>query len=350
MERGLPPPRPGGSVRALRLHGVGDLRLAEEPEPHAGDGELLVDVTAVGLCGSDRHWVVEGGIGDAVLDRPLVLGHEFAGVVASGPRSGERVALDPAIPCGRCAVCAAGLLHLCPEVRFAGHGDTDGALRSRLAWPETLAHPVPDTIPDAQTALLEPLGVALHALHLGHVRERTSAGVFGSGPIGLLLVQALAAHGADTVVATDPLAHRRAAAEAAGASHAVAPEELAGVPPPGGLGVDVAFEAAGTDEAVADAIAAVRPGGRVVLVGIPDGDRTSFVASAARRKGLTLLLCRRMQPEDLPRAIRLAEAGRVDLGALVGERHPLSEWEQAFAALVQRRTLKVVVEPGALSQ
>jgi L-iditol 2-dehydrogenase len=327
---------------------VGDLRLAEEPDPRAAEGELLVDVTAVGLCGSDRHWVVEGGIGDAGLGRPLVLGHEFAGIVVSGPRSGERVALDPAVPCGRCEVCAAGLLHLCPEIRFAGHGDTDGALRSRLAWPGSLAHPLPDAIPDAEAALLEPLGVALHALRLGHVREGTTAGVFGCGPIGLLIVQALAAHGAVTFVATDPLAHRCAAAEASGASHAIAPEALADLPTPGGLGVDVAFETAGTDEAVADAISAVRPGGRVVLVGIPDGDRTSFVASAARRKGLNLLLCRRMQPEDLPGAIELAAAGRVDLASLVGERHPLTGWEQAFAALVERRTLKVVVEPGAL--
>jgi L-iditol 2-dehydrogenase len=304
-------------------------------------------VTAVGLCGSDRHWLVEGGIGDAALERPLVLGHEFVGVVASGPRTGERVALDPAIPCGRCAVCAAGLAHLCPEVRFAGHGDTDGALRSRLSWPETFAHPVPDAIPDVEASLLEPLGVALHALDLGHVREGTTAGVFGCGPIGLLLVQALRAHGVHTVVATDPLPHRRAAAAASGASSAVAPGQLSEVLLPGGLGVDVAFETAGTDEAVADAIAAVRPGGRVVLVGIPDGDRTSFPASAARRKGLTLLLCRRMKPQDLPRAIELAAAGRVDLGALVGERHPLLRWEEAFAALTERRTLKVVVEPGA---
>ena len=332
-------------MKALRLHGVGDLRLHEEPDACAGEGELLIDVTAVGLCGSDRHWLVEGGIGDAALEQPLVLGHEFVGVVASGRRSGERVALDPAVPCGRCAVCAAGLSHLCPEMRFAGHGRTDGALRTRLAWPERLAHPLPDGIPDAEAALLEPLGVALHALDLGHVRDGTTAGVFGCGPIGLLLVQALSACAAETVVATDPLSHRRAAAEASGSARAVDPDAIAGVSLPGGLGVDVAFEAAGTDEALADAVAAVRPGGRIVLVGIPDGDRTSFAASAVRRKGLTLLLCRRMEAEDLPRAVELAAAGRVDLGGLVGERHPLSAWEQAFAALVEQRTLKVVVEP-----
>jgi len=332
-------------VRALRLHGANDVRLHEEPDPVAGDGELLVDVTAVGLCGSDRHWLVEGGIGDAVLDRPLVLGHEFAGVVAGGPREGERVALDPAVPCGRCSVCAAGLEHLCPDLTFAGHGGTDGALRSSLAWSERLVHRIPDGVSDPEAALLEPLGVALHALDLGKVGPGTTAGVFGCGPIGLLVVQALRAAGARTVVATDPLAHRTSAAAASGADRAVDPRELADVPLPGGLGVDVAFETAGTDGAVADAIASVRPGGRVVLVGIPDGDRTSFEASAARRKGLTLLLCRRMEPADLPRAIRLAESGEVDLASLVGERYPLDAWEEAFAALVDRRSLKIVVEP-----
>ena len=334
-------------MKVLRLHGRDDVRLHEEPEPTAGEGELLVRVNAVGLCGSDRHWLLEGGIGDAMLERPLVLGHEFAGTVASGPRTGERVALDPAVPCGACAVCLAGLPHLCPNLSFAGHGSTDGALRSLLAWPERLAHALPDGLSDVEAALLEPLGVALHALDLGHVRSGTSAGVFGCGPIGLLVIQALRAAGVETVVATDPLAHRAAAAAALGAAHAVHPGDLAGIPLPGGLGVDVAFETAGEDGAVADAIEAVRPGGRVVLVGIPDGDRTSFVASAARRKGLTLLLCRRMEPADLPRAIRLAESGRVDLASLVGVRYPLSAWQEAFAALVDRRGLKVVVEPQA---
>jgi len=332
-------------VKALRLHGVGELRLHEEPDPQPGEGELLVRVTAVGLCGSDRHWFVEGGIGDAALERPLVLGHEFAGEVAAGPRAGERVAIDPAVPCEACPVCRAGLQHLCPAVRFAGHGSTDGALRSLLAWPERLAHPIPDAIPDAEASLLEPLGVALHAVDLGHVRPGTSTGVFGCGPLGLLLVQALRAAGAGPVVATEPLPHRREAAAALGVPHAVSPGGLGGVTPAGGVGLDVAFEVAGADDALADAIEAVRPGGRVVLVGIPDGDRTSFAASAARRKGLSLLLCRRMAPSDLPRAIGLAASGQVELAPLVSERHPLAGGEDAFAALVSRRGLKIVVEP-----
>jgi L-iditol 2-dehydrogenase len=332
-------------VKALRLHGVGDLRLHDEPDPTPGDGDVLVRVTAVGLCGSDRHWLVEGGIGDAVLTQPLVLGHEFAGTIESGSRAGERVAVDPAIPCGGCGVCLSGQPHLCLTVRFAGHGSTDGALCTLMAWPEELAYPLPDSLSDAEGALLEPLGIALHALDLGRVGPGASAGVFGCGPIGLLLVQVLRAAGATVVVATDPLPHRLAAAAAMGATHApgageALPERLSGRG-----GFDVAFEAAGEDAALADAIEAVRPGGRVVLVGIPDGDRTSFTASAARRKGLTLLLARRMKPADLPRAIRLAEAGRVELGSLVTERYPLTQGGEAFEALVSRRGLKVVVEP-----
>ena len=327
-------------MKALRLHGPDDLRLHDEPEPSAGPGEVVVRVAAVGLCGSDRHWLVEGGIGDAGLDHPLVLGHEFAGVVTSGPRAGERVAVDPAAPCGACDSCAAGLEHLCPRVRFAGHGSTDGALRTLLAWPERLVHPVPDTLTDVEAALAEPLGVALHAFDLGHVRPGAGAGVFGCGPLGLLLVQLLRMAGATPIVATDALAHRVAAAEDSGATHAL----VRGSPIPV-RGLDVAFEAAGDDGAVDDAIASLRPGGRLVLVGIPDRDRTSFCASAARRKGLTMLLSRRMTGADLPRAVRLAAEGRVDLAPLVSERFALDEWPGGFASLRERRGLKVVIEP-----
>jgi L-iditol 2-dehydrogenase len=326
-------------VKALRLHGAGDLRLHEEPAPEPGDGELLLRVTAVGLCGSDRHWFLEGGIGDAVLARPLVLGHEFVATVEAGPRAGERVALDPAIPCGGCALCLSGRPHLCLELRFAGHGSTDGALRSFMIWPERLAHRLPDSVSDPEGALLEPLGVALHALELGRVRPGTTAAVFGCGPIGLLLVQALRALGATEVVAADPMSHRAAAAAELGATHVLGRGEATAV------GVEVAFEVAGEDAALAEALDAVAPAGRIVLVGIPDGDRTSFTASTARRKGLTLLLSRRMEPADLPRAIRLVAEGRVDLGPLVSARYALSEGQEAFGDLVERRGLKTILEP-----
>ena len=246
----------------------------------------------------------------------------------------------PAIPCRACRTCLAGNENLCLSTRFAGHS-VDGALRGLMAWPEQLAHPVPDVLSDAEVSLLEPVGVALHALDLARVSPSAAAGVYGCGPLGLLLVQLLRIAGADPILATDPLAHRIEAAEKLGATAAhrtrrAGPE----------LGeVDVAFEVAGDDDAVATAIDTLRPGGRLVLVGIPANDRTSFTASAARRKGLTISVCRRMKSSDLPRAIRLAEQGQVELAPLVSERYALSEWADAFACLSERRALKVVVEP-----
>ncbi len=334
-------------MRVARLHGAGDLRLDEEPDPEPGPGEELVRVLAVGLCGSDRHWFLEGSIGDATLTRPLVLGHEISGVIEGGPRHGTRVAIDPADPCGRCGPCLDGRSNVCLEMRFAGHGSIDGGLRSLMAWPSGLLHELPDEIGDAEAALLEPLGVAIHAADQAEVRPGMSAGVYGCGPIGLLLVGLLRAAGCLRIVATDVLAHRVAAARKMGATDAIRVESerrTESLLPH----VDVAFEVAGEDAAVEDAIGSVRSGGRVVLVGIPSNDRTSFPASVARRKELTLLLCRRMTAPDMPRAIRLVETGRIDPGALISERHPLEAASLAFERLVEQRALKTVIVPDSL--
>ena len=261
----------------LRLHAAGDLRLHSEPEPVPGPGEILVRVTAVGLCGSDLHWFAEGGTGTASITQPLVLGHEAGGVVASGPAEGERVAIEPARACGHCVPCRAGDGNLCPNVRFLGHSVTDGALRTMMSWPRRLLLPVTDAIGDDDVALLEPLGVALHAIDMGHVRPGMSAGVYGCGPIGLLLIRALRAMGVGPILATDLLPHRVAAALASGADEARLagadglPEGLDGWGP-----VDVAFEAAGEDATLETAIETARVGGRVVIVGIPSTLRTSF--------------------------------------------------------------------------
>jgi L-iditol 2-dehydrogenase len=334
------------TMTVARLHGVADLRTADEPVPVPGPGESLVRVTAVGLCGSDLHWYTEGGIGDATLARPLVVGHEFAGVVEGGPRHGQRVAVDPAVPCGRCVTCHEGNGNLCPDVRFAGHGITDGGLRQYLAWPTDLLHPLPDAIGDADGAMLEPLGVALHAFDLAHARVGGCVAVIGCGPIGLLLIQVARLAGAASVLAVDPLPHRAEAARRFGADAAVSPEVATDDwwRAQAGRGADAVVEIAGTDAAVDIALTAARPGARVVLAGIPDGDRTSFPASVARRKGLTLVLVRRMH-DAYPRAIRLVADGRLDVTSIVSDRYPLAEAADAFAAAVRRTGLKVLIEP-----
>jgi L-iditol 2-dehydrogenase len=193
--------------------------------------------------------------------------------------------------------------------------------------------------------------VAIHAVDLGRVRLGTAVVVVGCGPIGLMVVQLARHSGATTVIAVDPLEHRRWAAERLGADVALTPEEAsdAHVLADAGRGVEVdpVFEVAGSDLAVALAVRAARPGGRVVLVGIPDVDRTTFPASEARRKGLTLLLSRRMG-EVYPRAISLAARRLVDIRSIVSHRYSLDDVTDAFETARRRIGHKVIVEPATL--
>ncbi len=333
-------------MRAARLHTARDVRIGEVPRVAAvPPGHSRIRLTAVGLCGSDLHWFTEGAIGDAVLADPLVLGHELAGVVVDGPMAGTPVGIDPAIPCGRCAVCRRDQEHLCPNGRFAGHSTTDGGLQEELIWPTELLHPLPGGYDPAQATLLEPLGVAVHATDLAHLRPGSMVGVVGCGPIGLLLVQ-LAARVAARVVAVEPLAHRREAALRSGATVALHPDELAGSDRAWLDGCEAVFEVSGADAGLATTGALARPGGRVLLVGIPDADSTTFSASLFRRKGLTLVAVRRMTADAYARGIRLAVEGPVDLSWLTSHRFPLENAGQAFTAAADRAGLKVVVEIG----
>jgi L-iditol 2-dehydrogenase len=335
---------------ALRLHGIGDLRLEQLPEPTPRRGEEVVRVTAVGLCGSDLHWYVDGGTG-ARITQPLVLGHEIGGVVESGSRAGLRVALEPSHACGHCEPCRAGHGNLCPNVRFAGHSVTDGGLRERMAWPGRLLLPVPDAIADDDVALLEPLGIALHAIDLAHLRPGRTAAVIGCGPVGLLLIRALRAIGAARIVATDRLQHRVDAALASGATEASLVS--ADGESPGSEGwhpVDVAFEVAGEDEALETALRLTRVGGRVVLVGIPGDGHVGFRAALGREKGLTLIMARRMKTQHLLRAIELVDDGLLEIGDLITARYPLHDGVAAFEALTSRAGLKVVIRPSALGR
>src|SRR5262249_41512089 len=289
----------------------------------------------------------EAEIGDASISRPLVLGHEAAGVIESGPRRGTRVAIDPAVACGTCRPCRAGYRNLCARIRFAGHGDQDGALREFLAWPSDLLPPLPDGGTDPGGALLEPLGVAIHALDLGHVRLGARVSVVGCGPIGLLLIAVLRTAGARHIAAFEPLPHRREAAPRhrahAGLRARNPPRGPRGpVRGGGGLGLRMARN----PRARAPAGGGARRGGRVVLGGIPAVDRISFRASTARRKGLTIAMVRRMN-DVYGRAIGLAAAGSFSLAALVTDRFGLASAGPAFGVAAKRQGLKVIIEPVA---
>ncbi len=336
-------------MKSVRLHSPGDLRLQDEAIPLPGKNQQLVRVKSVGICGSDLHWFSDAGIGDARLEKPLVLGHEFSGETETG----LRVAVDPAIPCGKCEFCRHSNPNLCSNILFAGHAAQDGALREWLAWDEGLLHPLPDPITYAEGAMLEPLGVALHTVDLGKLKTGMTVGVYGCGPIGLLVVQLALLSGASNIISTDVLPHRVEAAKSFGAHHAFLANQRSMTDDnieiesifasSEGRGVDVAFETAGDQDAVDTAFATVVPGGIVVLAGIPANDRTSFTASLARRKGLTIKLVRRMK-HAYPRAIDLVAKGLVDVGSIVTNHFPLEQAEAAFRVAARRDGLKTIID------
>lgn len=334
-------------MRVLQLNQAGDLRIGQQPRPEPGSNEALVRVTAVGICGSDLHWLVEGNIGDSSLVKPLVLGHEFAGVVMAGEASQERVAVDPAVPCERCEFCRKGHPNLCLDIIFAGHSPYDGALREFIAWPKRHLYPLPDSLSDADGAMLEPLGVALHSVDLAHLKAGMSVGVFGCGPIGLLTLQVARVAGASQIIATDRIDHRLDAARSLGATVVIksygGAENGEVLSATNQRGVDVAFEAAGENQAVETALYACKPGGVAILAGIPEDDQTTFTASQARRKGLTIKLVRRMK-HTYPRAIKLVQNGQVDVRSLVTHRFSLERYQEAFAVAEKREGIKVIVE------
>ncbi len=289
--------------------------------------------------------MIDTAIGDSVLTKPLVLGHECS---AFDTTSGQLVALDPAVPCGKCESCREGNHNLCPEVKFAGHGQMDGALREYICWPVNKIFRLPKDFNAIDGAMLEPLGVAIYAHDLVQMHPRMQLGVFGCGPIGLLLIQLLKLRRPRMIAASDRLEHRLKKAQSLGSDLQLLVDQD-GHPNQlnqqiGNRGLDIVFETAGEPEAVESAVAAARPGGTVVIVGIPAKDQIAFCASTARRKGLQIILCRRMN-NTYPRAIRLVEDGLIDVRTLVTHRFPLNMVEKAFEIAAKRDGLKVIIEP-----
>jgi L-iditol 2-dehydrogenase len=330
-------------MRASRLHGIRDLRLEEIPIPEPGHGEVLLKVASVGVCGSDVHYYLHGRIGVQVVTRPIIMGHEFSAHIAGwgagvrGLEIGQLVSVDPGISCKRCEPCQQGHPNLCPNVRFCGTPPIDGVFAEYAIMPAENCFPLPAEIGPVEGAMLEPLGIAIHAVDLTHLQPGQTVAVLGAGPIGLLIAAVARASGASAIYMTEPLAHRRKFAVDYVANVALNPDETASgsdvvaevMGLTGGRGVDVAFEAAGASETVQQAAAMTRIGGKVIVAGIPADDTMTMNASTVRHKGLTIKLVRRMK-HTYPRAIRLVRAGQVDVKPLATHLFPLERIAQAF--------------------
>jgi L-iditol 2-dehydrogenase len=282
---------------------------------------------------------VQGRIGDQVIEGDHIAGHEFAGVIdalgpgSEGPAVGTRVAVEPSVNCGRCERCVTGHPNQCPHVVFYGTPPVQGAYTEYVCHPTHLLLPVGDDITDDEAAMFEPLGIGIHSARRARVGLADTVAVFGCGPIGLVTMQAARAAGASRVFATDLHACRLELAKKLGADeirHATekdAPSWIAGLT--GGRGVDVAFDCAGEQDSIDDAMGSACIGGRVCLVGIPRVDRVWYEPHIARRRELDVFNIRRAR-FTIEASLAMVRARQVELRSMVTHTFPLEKIQDAF--------------------
>jgi L-iditol 2-dehydrogenase len=343
------------NMKAARLYGPRDFRIDDLAVPVPGPGQVLLQVLSVGVCGSGVHYFLDGGIGDDKIKEPFVIGHEFSARIAAlgpgvgGPPVGTRVAVEPAISCGKCELCLEGHPNLCENILFCSTPPTPGALQEYMVHPANLCFPIPDSVTNDQGSVLEPLGIALHAVGLAKLRPGDTIAILGAGPVGLLILQVALISGARAAYVTDLVSERLEMARKFGATATFRADEgdpVAWVKEQtDGRGVDVAFEAAWAEETVAQAAEMARRGGRLMMVGIPREDVAVFPAHAVRRKGLTIKYVRRMK-HTYPRAIAMVRDGLIDINTLVTHRFPLDQVAMAYPLVASRSdgAMKIIIE------
>lgn len=326
-------------MKAVRWFGPRDMRLVDEAVPTPRPHEALVRVRSVGVCGSDIHYYEDGHIGAQQIVEPLILGHEYSGIVeevgADVDRAliGKRVAVEPGIPCGTCEWCRTGHYNVCLGMSFPGGPGHDGALREYMAVHAGFCFPIPDSLSLEEAAMIEPLAVALHTVELANLKPGESAAVLGLGPIGLLVAQVLRFAGVGRLYGTDLLDYRVEAGARYGVDAAFNASKRETVEAimsaTGGRGVDVAFDCAKSSETPNLACRVARPGGRCVLTGISGEEYDLFPVGIARRKELNLQFCRRFR-FNYPAAIELVASGKLEVRSLMTHSFTLENSKQAF--------------------
>jgi L-iditol 2-dehydrogenase len=334
-------------MRASVLLSKGELVVEERPVPVPRADEVLVQVTGVGVCGSDVHFYHEGKLGSWVVEQPLVLGHESGGtIVAVGAdvdpsRIGERVSIEPQHPNPTSKETLAGHYNLDPEMEFYAVPGVDGAFAEYVTIQSHFAFAVPDEISGDAAALMEPLSVAIATAQKAGITVGSRVLITGSGPIGIVSAQVARAYGASEIIMTDIGAERREHALRFGATRVINPlaEDVATL----GLDVDVYIDASGAPAAVRSGIRAVRSGGRVVLVGM-GADEIPLPVSVIQNKELIVTGVFRYA-NTWPTAIELVRSGKVDLDSMVTSRFGLEDVEAALNSTGLPTTLKSIVDP-----
>lgn len=333
--------------RRLFLNEKHELYLVEEEIPEPKENEVLIQIKANGICGSDVHFFHEGRLGNFVVDRPYVPGHEASGVVVkngSGAgkfKEGDRVVIEPGIPCGHCKMCKEGRYNLCPDVVFLSAPPIDGTFCDYICVNENFLFSVPDHLSFEDAALAEPAAVAIHAVTRGNFRSGAAGVIVGAGPIGLLTLQAFKAAGGGKAICIDVLDSRLEKAKRVGADEVINPasceRELSN------LG-DIVFETAGNKKTTAQLFTLTRPGGCAVQVGWPNGNVVEMNIADMMDKELDYKSVNRYA-NVFDTALTWLDDGRICGNEMITQRFPLSRAKEAFEWALNhpRETIKVIV-------
>jgi L-iditol 2-dehydrogenase len=327
-------------MKAVVLTGIRQVELRDIPTPRLkSKTDVLLKVKVVGLCGSDIHYYSTGKIGDQVVQYPFSVGHECAAVVekigkkVTQVKPGDRIVIDPAVSCGECDQCSVGRPHTCRKLSFLGcPGQREGGLRGYILMPQENCYPIPENMTLEQAVLVEPLSIGLYALELLEKFPVDKACILGSGSIGLSVLLGLKAAGVRKVYVTDKINERLTAAGKAGAEWTGNPEDLnieSHIREHEPLGLDAVFECCGDPVALDTAVDILKPGGKLMVLGIPETDRVSFDVHKLRRKEISLQNVRR-QNNCIKKAVNWINSRTVDVDFMATHRFGLEEAQSGF--------------------
>jgi len=322
------------------LTGIRQMEMKEISLPAiVRPNDVLIKMSVVGVCGSDIHYYTQGQIGSQVVEYPFTVGHEGAGIVVETGsdvkrvRPGDAIAIEPAMPCWECDQCLAGRHHTCRKLRFLGcPGQAEGCLMEYIVMPEESCFPLSGGLHADHGSISEPLAIGVYAVKKSGGVKGLDVGILGFGPIGMSVLLAAKAEGAKSFTVTDKIQARLSLALKEGATSIFNPGKedfTSGLTEHHPLGLDVVFECCGQQEAFDQAIDVLKPGGRLVVVGIPEFDEWSMNVERTRRKEISLQFIRR-QVDCVETALDLMESGKINIANMVTHRFPFSGTKEAF--------------------
>jgi L-iditol 2-dehydrogenase len=327
-------------MKAAVLTGIRQMQINDVPEPKIEkDNDVLLKIEKVGVCGSDVHYYETGRIGSQIVEYPFIIGHECAATVKAvgcsvrRVKAGDEVVVDPAVPCNNCAQCKMSRENTCYNLRFLGTpGQGGGCLCEYIVMPEQSCYPTHGAITLEQAVITEPLSIGAYSVNQAEMPENASIAILGVGPIGLCTFVSAKAKNINACYMTEKIQERIEAAKKAGATWVGNPDnqdivkEILEQQP---YGVDVTYECAGQQETIDQAVELLRPGGKLILTGIPRFDRISLAIDKIRRKEITIINIRR-QNKFTQKAIDLIAQGKVNVDFMITHRFSLEQTKEAF--------------------